>query len=521
MGCALLNLSMTFFEQTKEGRILSEYILEMLGVTKDFPGVRALDNVDLHLKAGRVHSLMGENGAGKSTLMKCLIGIHQPTEGKIIYKGKELNLENTNMALNMGISMIHQELSPVLHRTIMENVWLGREPLKGPLRLVDHDKMYKMTKELLSDLELDIDPKMKMSQLTVAKMQMVEIAKAVSYNSDIVIMDEPTSALTDKEVNHLFKIIRRLRNEGTAIVYISHKMDEIFEISDDITVFRDGQYIATEEAKNLDTNQLINLMVGRELDQMFPKVHCKIGDVKLKVDGLSAGKAFHDVSFELRKGEILGIAGLVGAGRTEVVETIFGMRHKTAGTISIDGEVVNITSPSEAIGHKIALLTEDRRQTGIFPMLSVRDNTIMAHTKSYVSKFKLLEHKKIEADCEEYKKKIRIKTPNLDQLIQNLSGGNQQKVLVARWLLTDPDILILDEPTRGIDVGAKAEIHTLVSDLAAQGKAIIMVSSELPEVLGMADRVMVMHEGKVTGILDRSEATQELTMKYATDSVQA
>ena len=424
------------------------------------------------------------------------------------------------MALNMGISMIHQELSPVLHRTIMENVWLGREPLKaGPLRLVDHNKMYEMTKELLSDLELDIDPKMKMAELTVAKMQMVEIAKAVSYKADIVIMDEPTSALTDKEVNHLFKIIRRLRDQGTAIVYISHKMDEIFEISDDITVFRDGQYIATEEAKNLDTNTLINMMVGRELDQMFPKVDCEIGGVKLKVENLSSGKAFHDVSFEVRKGEIFGIAGLVGAGRTEVVETLFGMRSKTTGTVSIDGQVVDIQSPSDAIGNKMALLTEDRRHTGIFPMLTVRDNTIMAHTKYYKNRFNLLNHKKIEEDCEEYKTKIRIKTPNLDQLIQNLSGGNQQKVLVARWLLTDPDILILDEPTRGIDVGAKAEIHTLVTELAAQGKTIIMVSSELPEVLGMADRVMVMHEGKVTGILERGEATQELTMKYATNTV--
>lgn len=501
---------------------MSEYILDMIGITKDFPGVRALDDVELHLKPGRVHALMGENGAGKSTLMKCLIGIHPPTKGKIIYKGKEIKLDNTNMALNMGISMIHQELSPVLHRTIMENVWLGREPMKsGPLPLVDHNKMFEMTKALLRDLELDIDPRMTMSELTVAKMQMVEIAKAVSYDADIVIMDEPTSALTDKEVSHLFKIIRRLRDQGTAIVYISHKMDEIFEISDDITVFRDGHYIGTEEAGNLDTNRLIQMMVGRELDQMFPKVACDIGEVILKVEGLSAGRAFEDVSFEVRKGEILGIAGLVGAGRTEVVETIFGMRTKTAGTISIDGKPVNITSPSEAIANKIALLTEDRRHTGIFPMLSVRDNIIMAHTKSYVNYNGLLNHTKIEQDCDEYKEKIRIKTPSLDQHIKNLSGGNQQKVLVARWLLTDPEILILDEPTRGIDVGAKAEIHTLVTELAAQGKAVIMVSSELAEVLGMADRVMVMHEGKVTGILDRKDATQERTMKYATNTMKA
>lgn len=498
---------------------MSEYILEMLDITKEFPGVKALDSVNFRLKKGRVHSLMGENGAGKSTLMKCLIGIIEPTSGKIIYRGKEVIIPSTSVGLSMGISMIHQELSPVLHRTIMENVWLGREPLKGPLKLVDHAKMYDMTKELLDDLELYIDPKEKMENLTVAKMQMVEIAKAVSYNSEIVIMDEPTSALTDKEVAHLFKIIRRLRDAGTAIVYISHKMDEIFEISDDITIFRDGQFIATNEAKDLDSNTLINLMVGRELDQMFPKVTCEIGEVKIKVENLSSYKAFHNVSFDVRRGEIFGIAGLVGAGRTEIVETLFGMRPSTEGHVYIDGKEVFIKTPSDAIENKMALLTEDRRHTGIFPMLSVRDNTIMANTRHYVNKFKLLNHKEIEKDCLEYKEKIRIKTPDIEQLIQNLSGGNQQKVLVARWLLTNPDILILDEPTRGIDVGAKAEIHSLVSDLAGQGKTIIMVSSELPEVLGMCDRVMVMHEGKVTGILDRAEATQEVTMKYATNTM--
>jgi ABC-type sugar transport system ATPase subunit len=502
-----------------EGHALSEYLLEMIDITKEFPGVKALDKVNFKLKKGRVHSLMGENGAGKSTLMKCLIGIIEPTEGKIIYRGKEEKIPSTSVGLKMGISMIHQELSPVLHRTIMENVWLGREPLKGPLRLVDHTKMYNMTKELLEELELEIDPKEKMENLTVAKMQMVEIAKAVSYNAEIVIMDEPTSALTDKEVAHLFKIIRRLRDKGTAIVYISHKMDEIFEISDDITIFRDGQYIATHEAKDIDSNKLISLMVGRELNQMFPKIECEIGEIKIKVEKLSSYKAFQNVSFDVRKGEIFGIAGLVGAGRTEIVETLFGMREASSGHIYIDGKEVFIKTSSDAIANKMALLTEDRRHTGIFPMLSVRDNTIMANTLRYVNKYKLLNHKDIERDCILYKDKIRIKTPSLDQKIQNLSGGNQQKVLVARWLLTNPDILILDEPTRGIDVGAKAEIHSIVTDLARQGKTIIMVSSELPEVLGMCDRIMVMHEGKVTGILDRKEATQEVTMKYATNTM--
>jgi ABC-type sugar transport system ATPase subunit len=491
----------------------------MKNITKEFPGVKALDNVQLKIKPGTVHSLMGENGAGKSTLMKILIGIHPPTKGTIVYKGKEVEMKNTNQALNMGISMIHQELSPVLHRTIMENIWLGREPVKGPLRLVDHKKMYEDTKELLKDLDLDIDPREKMANLTVAKMQMIEIAKAVSYNSDIVIMDEPTSALTDKEVNHLFKIIERLKNQGTAIIYISHKMDEIFKISDEISVLRDGQYIGTYPAEELDTNKLISLMVGRELKDMFPKIDCHKGDVKLEVKNLTLEGSFEDITFNVKKGEILGIAGLVGAGRTEVIETLFGIRNKTSGEVYIDGKKVEIKSPEDAIKNKMALLTEDRRHTGIFPMLSVKDNTVVANIDKYIKKNGLLDHKTIKKDCEQYRKVIRVKTPNIEQKIQNLSGGNQQKVLIARWLLTDPDILILDEPTRGIDVGAKAEIHSLISRLAGQGKSIIMVSSELPEILGMSDRIVVMHEGRITGIIDRKQANQEVIMKYATASI--
>lgn len=496
-----------------------QYLLEMKNIIKEFPGVKALDNVELKIKPGTVHSLMGENGAGKSTLMKILIGIHPPTNGTITYKGKEVVISNTNKALNMGISMIHQELSPVLHRTIMENIWLGREPVKGPLKLVDHKKMYDLTKELLKDLDLKLDPKEKMANLTVAKMQMIEIAKAVSYNSDIVIMDEPTSALTDREVEHLFRIIQRLRDQGKAIIYISHKMDEIFRISDEVTVLRDGQYIGTYPAEELDTSKLISLMVGRELDEMFPKVECEIGDVRLEVKNLSSEGVFKDVSFTVRKGEILGLAGLVGAGRTEVIETLFGIRNKTSGEVYIDGKKVEINSSEDAINNKIALLTEDRRQTGIFPMLSVKDNTAIANINKYVKKNRLLDHKMIKEDCEKYKEAIRVKTPSIEQKIQNLSGGNQQKVLIARWLLTDPDILILDEPTRGIDVGAKAEIHSLISELAGQGKSIIMISSELPEVLGMSDRVMVMFEGRMTGIINREDANQEIVMKYATGSM--
>lgn len=503
---------------TQKSHMTQEYLLEMHGVDKQFPGVKALDNVNLKLRRGTVHSLMGENGAGKSTLMKILIGIHQPTKGEVIYDGKVVSIANTTAALKMGIAMIHQELSPVLHRTIMENIWLGREP-RNIVGIVNHRKMYDDTKALLEELDLKIDPKEKMVNLTVAKMQMIEIAKAVSYDSEVIIMDEPTSALTDKEVEHLFRIIMKLKAQGKAIVYISHKMDEIFEISDEITVLRDGMYIGSYLAEELNTNSLINLMVGRDLDEMFPKVICPIGDVRLTVKNLEKKGEFEPVSFQLRKGEILGIAGLVGAGRTEIIETIFGVRSKTAGDILIDGKKVKIKSPGDAIKNGMALVTEDRRMTGIFPMLSVKDNTVIANIKSYGKAGIFIDHKRITNDCETYRESIRIKTPSINQKIMNLSGGNQQKVLIARWLLTNPDILILDEPTRGIDVGAKSEIHGIISDLAAQGKSIIMVSSELPEILGMSDRILVMHEGRMTGIVDREEATQELIIKYATGSI--
>lgn len=493
-----------------------EYILEMQDIVKEFPGVRALKGVQLKVRPGTVHTLMGENGAGKSTLMKCLIGIHQPTSGKIIYKGQEVTFPNTLTAMGAGISMIHQELSPVPERSVCDNVWLGREPRKGII--VDHKKMRQDCIALFEKLGLELDPDAKMGDLTVAKMQMVEIAKAVSYDSSIVIMDEPTSALTETEVEHLFRIIADLKAKNVAIIYISHKMDEIFQISDDITVYRDGEYIATDRAENLDVDKLITLMVGREMTSMFPKVDCPIGETVLKVEGLSSGRAFHDVSFELHRGEILGFAGLVGAGRTEVVETIFGMRPRTAGRIFKNGQELNIKSPEDAIANKIALLTEDRRGNGIVGLLSVRDNTVLAHLKAYGLP---LNHKKIAEDAEEYSKKLNVKTPNLDTPIANLSGGNQQKVLVGRWLLTDPDILIVDEPTRGIDVGAKAEIHSLITKLAGEGKAIIMISSELPEVLGMSDRVLVMHEGEMTGIVDRKDATSEMIMKYATGDIAA
>ncbi len=489
------------------------YVLEMYDIVKEFPGVRALKGVQLKVRPGTVHTLMGENGAGKSTLMKCLIGIHPPTSGKIIYKGQEVSFKTTQEALNSGISMIHQELSPVMERSVSDNVWLGREPKKGIF--TDHKKMYEDCKELFARMGLDVDPNEKMKNLTVAKMQMVEIVKAVSYNASIVIMDEPTSALTESEVEDLFKIIEDLKSKGVAIIYISHKMDEIFRISDDITIYRDGEYIATDHVENLTTDKVITMMVGREIKDMFPKVECPIGDVVLKVDNLCAGRMVQNVSFEVRKGEILGFAGLVGAGRTETMETIFGMRTKESGTITKDGKVLEIKSPQDAIENNISLLTEDRRGNGIIGLLSVKENMCIA--KLNLGKYGFpLKNSTMKSDSQEYIDKIRIKTPTMDTPIANLSGGNQQKVLVGRWLLTEPDVLIVDEPTRGIDVGAKAEIHTLISELAGMGKAIIVVSSEMPEVMGVADRIVVMHEGHVSGIINRDEFSQEGIMRLAT-----
>ena len=496
-----------------------KYLLEMKNIVKTFPGVQALRGVDLNVAPGEILALMGENGAGKSTLMKCLIGIHPPTSGEIYFEGKKIDIANTHQAIEAGIAMIHQELNPVESRPIMENIWLGREP-KNKFGLVDHKKMYEMSKEVLEVIELYEDPKTEMRNLSVAKVQMIEIAKAISYDAKLIIMDEPTSALTSKEVDQLFKIMRKLKEQGKSLIYISHKLDEIYEITDRITVFRDGQYIGTEDTSALSVEKLINMMVGRDVDELFPKVICAIGDVKLEVKNISSGKTFSDVSFSVRKGEILGIAGLVGAGRTEVIEAIFGIRQITSGEIFIDGEKVVISNTREAIRNKMALLTEDRRTDGIFPMLTILANMTTANIKKYIRKNGLLNGKSMTEDGFKFIEALSIKTPGLTQQMQNLSGGNQQKVLVARWLLTEPEILFLDEPTRGIDVGAKAEIHKIITSLAGQGKSIIMVSSELPEVMGMSDRIMIMHEGKMTGILENTkDLTQAEIMRYATGSV--
>jgi inositol transport system ATP-binding protein len=491
----------------------NEYVLTMEGISKQFPGVRALSDVQLRTRKGTVHALMGENGAGKSTLMKCLIGIYAPDSGSITFKGERLNITNTNYALSKGISMIHQELSPIPQMTVAENIYLGREPTTW-YGLVDMRKMNRMATELLDRLRIKIKPTAKMYELSIANTQLVEIAKAVSYDSDLIIMDEPTSAITEAEVEGLFNIIKSLREQGRAIIYISHKMDEIFKITDEVTVFRDGQYIGTDPTADLSHGKLIEKMVGRTLTDMFHKETVELGPVFLEVDNLS-GKGFRNVSFQVKRGEILGVAGLIGAGRTETMEGVFGVTRTHGGTIKVNGKQVTINQPADAIRHGMALLTEDRKLTGLYLNASVRENMFIANIKRYLLG-PFVRFRKIEKDCSMMRDLMRIKTPNLMQLVKFLSGGNQQKVLISRWLLTEPDLLILDEPTRGIDVGAKSEIYRLMTEFVRSGKAIIMISSELPEILGMSDRIMVMHEGDKAGELSRAEATQEKILHLAT-----
>jgi inositol transport system ATP-binding protein len=490
----------------------NDHVLIMEGISKQFPGVRALSNVQLRARKGTVHALMGENGAGKSTLMKCLIGIYTPDSGTITFKGERLHITNTHYALSKGISMIHQELSPIPQMTVAENIYLGREPIAWN-GLVDMQKMNRIATELLDRLHIKIKPSAKMCDLSIANVQLAEIAKAVSYNSDLIIMDEPTSAITEAEVEGLFNIIRSLKTQGCAIIYISHKMDEIFKITDEVTVFRDGQYISTDATADLTNGMLIEKMVGRTLTDMFHKETTDKGSVFLDVQNLS-GKGFRNVSFQVKRGEILGLAGLMGAGRTELMEGLFGVT-RTHGTIKINGKEVSIKSPADAIRGGMALLTEDRKLTGLYLNASVRENMFIANINRYMLG-PFIHFGRIEKDCEKMRGLMRIKTPSLKEIIKNLSGGNQQKVLISRWLLTEPDLLILDEPTRGIDVGAKSEIYRLMTEFVRSGKAIIMISSELPEVLGMSDRIMVMHTGDKVGELLRSEATQEKILQMAT-----
>ncbi len=499
------------------------YVLEMRGISKKFPGVQALDDVTIRVRPGTVHALMGENGAGKSTLMKCLFGMYHEDSGEIYLKSERARFHSAKDALEAGVSMIHQELSTVPERSVCENIWLGREPLRriGPFRFLDHRKMHRDTVALMKNLEMKVDPADRMGGLSISKQQACEIAKAVSYDASVVVMDEPSSSLTETETEHLFRIIRDLRNRGVAVIYISHKMSEIFQIAEEVSVMRDGRMLGTWAASELDEDKLIKLMVGRDTSNRFPPVETVPGELRLEVRGLTSvdPRSFRDVSFDLRRGEILGIGGLVGAQRTELVEAIFGLRKTVAGEIRVDGKTVSVRSPRDAIRFGIGLITEDRRGSGIFPLLSITENTAVASLGNYLKAGLFIRHKRIEAEARKLNEQLRTKTPSMWAKIQNLSGGNQQKVLVSRWLMTLPDILIMDEPTRGIDVGAKYEIYTIMAELARNGKSIIMVSSEMPELLGMSHRVMVLCAGRHTGTLGKSEASQESIMRLATQFV--
>lgn len=492
-------------------------VLEVSEVSKSFTGVQALKSVQFSLKRGTVHALMGENGAGKSTLMKIISGIYQPDQGKITLDGREVALHSARDALDKGIAMIHQELNLMNHMTVAENIWIRREP-KNRFGFINHAEMERKTTELLNSLGIrNIRPNEKIGKLSVSLRQLVEIAKAYSFDSNILIMDEPTSALTEKEVDLLFSIIRKLKNDQKSIIYITHKMNELHQIADEVSVFRDGEYIDTLAIQDCSKDKLIRLMVGRDINNLFPKTNQPTDKIALEVKNLCLDPIFCDVSFNVKEGEILGVAGLVGAGRSNIAETIFGITPATAGEILIKGQPITIESPKQAMSHGIGFLTEDRKETGCFLILNVLENIRMASIFKKFVQFGFIQGRESESQITGLKEKLRIKTPNLSQRIENLSGGNQQKSLIARWLLTAPKILILDEPTRGIDVGAKSEIHQLISDLADQGVAIIMISSEMPEILGMSDRILVMHQGRLKATLDRNEASQELIMSHCTD----
>lgn len=506
-------------EKGEEGRKSMEYVLELKNIYKSFPGVKVLEDVTLQVRPGEVHALMGENGAGKSTLMKILMGIYKADQGSIFLEGKETAMHGPKDAMSKGISMIHQELNTVLDMEVAENVFVGRELLKKgmeKLKIVDIARMREETGRYFREINIDIDPRAKMRTLSVAEMQLVEIVKAISLNSKIIVMDEPTSAITEKEAAVLFTQIERLKKQGVAIIYISHKMDEIFRISDTITVLRDGQWIGTKPAKELDNDMLIKMMVGRELTDIYPKDPVEIGDVILEVKNLSRGKKVQDASFSLRKGEVLGIAGLVGAGRSELVETIFGLYPKTGGQIFLHGKEVHIKNSADAIKNKMALITEDRKQTGLNLIVSVKEN-IASVSIGKLSNHGIVNDKKINEVSEKYIKELKIKTPDGNAIVGNLSGGNQQKVVLAKWLLDEPDIIIFDEPTRGIDIGAKRDIYLLINNLAKEGKAVIVISSEMAEVMGICDRILVMAEGRINGEVQREEFSQEVIMGYASN----
>lgn len=494
---------------------MSEVILTMKGIDKSFPGVHALDHVDLEIKKGEVHALMGENGAGKSTLMKVLTGIYSKDEGMITYEGEEIEFTNPRDAQEKGIVIVHQELNMMNHLTVAQNIFIGRELMKG--KLIDDNAMNQEARKLFDLLKIDIDPKEKMGNLTVGKQQMCEIAKAISHDAKVIVFDEPSAALTETEIEELFHIIRDLRSKGMGIVYISHRMDEIKVITDRVTVMRDGTYVGTIITADSTKEDIISMMVGRVIyeDPKTESAVAKDAPVVLKVEKLNAGKMVQNVSFELRKGEILGFSGLMGAGRTETARALFGADRKDSGDIYIKGEKVEIKTPQDAVKYGIGYLSEDRKRFGLVVQKTVAENSTLASLDSYMKGI-FIDKKKEAEVADEYVKSLKTKTPNVEQLIVNLSGGNQQKVVIAKWLIRNCDILIFDEPTRGIDIGAKSEIYQLINELVAQGKSVIMISSEMTEILRLSDRIVVMCEGKKTGELDISEASQEKIMQIAT-----
>ncbi len=490
-------------------------MLKMEGVSKSFPGVKALDNVDITAYGGEVTALMGENGAGKSTLMKILSGVYQKDEGKIFIQGEEVHIKGIKAAEELGVTIIHQELSVINNLTVCENIFLGNEKVNKGTGRINKKLLIERSKMFLEQIGCNVDPNELASNLNVGEKQMIEIAKALTKNAAVIIMDEPTTALTDVETKQLFKVIDSLKKKGIAIIYISHRMEEIFAICDRVEVLRDGKYAGNALVKDIDNDKLITMMVGRKIEDQFPYRETKKGKAILEVKNLSSKAGVNNANFEVKEGEILGIAGLMGSGRTELAKTIFGSYKKTSGTVKINGKELSGGSIQEAIKNGICYLSEDRKREGCVLSLSVADNMTISNLTRYENKFGALNKKSEMADVNEYIKKIRIKTPNPQQLMKNLSGGNQQKVILAKWLMLHPEVLIIDEPTKGIDVGAKKEIYELLNELKESGKAIIIISSDMPEVLGISDRIMVMSEGKITGEVSREEATQEKIMKLA------
>ena len=479
----------------------SEYILNCEGISKAFGGTQALKDVQLHVKAGEVHALLGENGAGKSTLMKCVIGLIKQDAGTMEFEGKPYQVSGPVDALKSGISMIHQELNPEPHLTVAESIFLKRESTKGIF--LDKKTQNRECQEILDKFNVPYTATTKMKELTLAQVQMVEIIKAVSCNSRLIIMDEPTSSLDSTETDRLFGVIKELKAKGVAIIYISHRMEEIFEICDSVSVFRNGTYVNTRSLDGVTRDELISMMVGRDVKSVFPKVDCEIGDVVFKVDKL-CGKGFHDISFEVHAGEILGISGLVGSGRSETMRAIFGLDPLESGTMYLDGKVITNKSPRSAIKKGICMVNEDRKNYGLCLLRSIRENISLPNLPEK-QKGLLINQNREKKECAEAASKLTVKAASIEHNGFSLSGGNQQKVVLAKWIMANPRVLILDEPTRGVDVGAKSDIHTLMCEFAAKGMAIIMISSELPEVMGMSDRILVYHEGTINGIVDRSE----------------